>query len=83
MTYYDFSTSPPPYQLALTITSGLELARRQENVCQVTLYYMPDNFFVELHRDMRSDEIAQLRSFKHSALLERYVSQLKLPEWLT
>jgi hypothetical protein len=82
MTYYEFTVSASSYQIALTITEGEELARRRENTCEVTLYYMPDNFFVELHRDTRTDGIAKLRSFKHSPLLERYVSQLKLPEWL-
>jgi hypothetical protein len=82
MTYYEFSISSSPYQVALTVTEGMELARRQENTCQVTLYYMSDNYFVELYRDTRTGEFAKLRTFKHSALLERYVSQLQLPEWL-
>jgi hypothetical protein len=82
MTYYEFNVSSSSYQIALTVTEGVELARRQENTCQATLYYMPDNFFVELHRDTRTGEITKMRSFKHSTLLERYVSQLQLPEWL-
>jgi hypothetical protein len=81
MTYYEFNTAPVSYQLALTITDGLELALRQENTCHVTLYYLPDNFFVELHRDTRSQELAKLRIFKHPAFLARYVSHLKLPNW--
>jgi hypothetical protein len=82
MTYYEFSTASTSYQVALILTDGLTLAQRHENAFHVTLYYMPDNFFVELYRDTRSTELAKMYCFKHSAPLERYVSHLKIPAWL-
>jgi hypothetical protein len=83
MTYYEFTISPVSYQIAIILTEGVELAHRQEGPFEVTLYYLPDNFFVEVYRESWTDVMAKIRSFKEAVELERYASRIKLPGWLT
>jgi hypothetical protein len=79
MTYYEFSISPVSYQIALTIADGIEIAQRQEEAYDVKLYYLPDNFFVELYHTRYTNVTTKMRSFKEPVWLEQYASNVQLP----
>jgi hypothetical protein len=79
MTYYEFTISPVSYQIAFTVTEGIELAHRQEDAYDVALYYLTDNFFVELYRMSRTNEVTRMRSFKEPVWLERYAGNVQFP----
>jgi hypothetical protein len=83
MTLSQFHVLPPEMQLRHVLAHGHYLAQRCEQGSRMNLYYLPNQycgFFAEIGIDEEQEEFRVLRSFRHSALLEAYVSGLQLPD---
>jgi len=83
MTPYEFSLLPYERQLVLLFDEATFLARRWEEEDGVNLYHVEGSaggFFVEIYYDTHANEIARLRSFRSSVLLEDYAVSVRLPQ---
>ena len=81
MTMFDFLLLPENEQLDILYSEGVYLSKRIAETIPVVLYQIED-FYVEVFYKEYRRYIQRIRCFKSTSLLDPYLEQIQLTQWV-